>query len=71
MDHVSQIDVRQNHVHQVRSFNRTVTQRIGVLTDDFLERGRPLGRRGCSTRSVAAAPMCATCGPGSNSIPAM
>jgi DNA-binding MarR family transcriptional regulator/GNAT superfamily N-acetyltransferase len=35
--------VRRNHVHQVRSFNRTVTQRVGALTDDFLGRGRPLG----------------------------
>jgi DNA-binding MarR family transcriptional regulator/GNAT superfamily N-acetyltransferase len=28
---------------QVRSFNRTVTQRIGVLNDEYLARGRPLG----------------------------
>jgi DNA-binding MarR family transcriptional regulator/predicted N-acetyltransferase YhbS len=34
---------RQNHVRQVRSFNRTVTQRVGALADDFLDRGRPLG----------------------------
>src|SRR4051795_2773456 len=27
----------------VRSFNRTVTQRIGVLQDEYLARGRPLG----------------------------
>jgi DNA-binding MarR family transcriptional regulator/GNAT superfamily N-acetyltransferase len=27
----------------VRSFNRTVTQRIGVLNDEYLERDRPLG----------------------------
>jgi DNA-binding MarR family transcriptional regulator/GNAT superfamily N-acetyltransferase len=27
----------------VRSFNRAVTQRIGVLSDDYLSRGRPLG----------------------------
>jgi DNA-binding MarR family transcriptional regulator/ribosomal protein S18 acetylase RimI-like enzyme len=33
----------QDHVRQVRNFNRTVTQRIGALTDDFLDRGRPLG----------------------------
>jgi len=31
-------------VEQVRSFNRTVTQRIGALNDAFLSRGRPLGQ---------------------------
>jgi len=31
-------------VRQVRSFNRTVTQRIGVLSDAFLARERPLGQ---------------------------
>lgn len=30
-------------VRKVRQFNRAVTQRIGVLTDDYLGRGRPLG----------------------------
>src|SRR5262252_2603730 len=30
-------------VGQVRSFNRTVTQRIGALNDEFLSRDRPLG----------------------------
>lgn len=33
----------QDQVQQVRSFNRTVTQRIGALRDDYLDRGRPLG----------------------------
>lgn len=28
---------------QVRRFNRTVTQRVGALSDDFLSRSRPLG----------------------------
>jgi DNA-binding MarR family transcriptional regulator/GNAT superfamily N-acetyltransferase len=28
---------------RVRSFNRTVTQRVGVLHDEYLTRGRPLG----------------------------
>jgi DNA-binding MarR family transcriptional regulator len=30
-------------IEQVRSFNRTVTQRIGALQDEYLARGRPLG----------------------------
>src|SRR4051812_10561436 len=30
-------------VQRVRAFNRTVTQRIGVLEDEYLGRGRPLG----------------------------
>lgn len=31
------------HIEQVRSFNRTVTRRIGALDDGYLSRGRPLG----------------------------
>src|SRR6476646_7278396 len=31
------------HVHQVRRFNRVVTQRVGALEDSYLRRGRPLG----------------------------
>src|SRR5690242_15281318 len=31
-------------IGQVRSFNRTVTQRAGALNDAFLSRGRPLGQ---------------------------
>jgi DNA-binding MarR family transcriptional regulator/GNAT superfamily N-acetyltransferase len=31
-------------IDQVRRFNRTVTQRIGALNDEFLARGRPLGQ---------------------------
>jgi ribosomal protein S18 acetylase RimI-like enzyme/DNA-binding MarR family transcriptional regulator len=31
-------------VGQVRGFNRTVTQRIGALNDEFLSRDRPLGQ---------------------------
>ena len=27
----------------VRSFNRTVTERIGALDEEYLARGRPLG----------------------------
>jgi DNA-binding MarR family transcriptional regulator/GNAT superfamily N-acetyltransferase len=32
-----------NDIHRVREFNRTVTQRIGVLNDEYLARGRALG----------------------------
>ncbi len=31
-------------IAQIRSFNRTVTQRIGALYDEFLARDRPLGQ---------------------------
>jgi DNA-binding MarR family transcriptional regulator/GNAT superfamily N-acetyltransferase len=46
---------------QVRSFNRTVTQRVGALNDRFLARSRPLGEarvlweigtEGCEVRSL-------------------
>ena len=33
----------ESQIQQVRSINRAVTQRIGVLSDDYLSRGRPLG----------------------------
>jgi len=50
-------------IGQVRSFNRTVTQRVGALNDAFLARGRPLGRSrvlweigadGCDVRQLRA-----------------
>ena len=50
-------------VEQVRSFNRTVTQRIGALDEEFLSRARPLGqarvlweigRDGCDVRLLRA-----------------
>jgi DNA-binding MarR family transcriptional regulator/GNAT superfamily N-acetyltransferase len=36
-------EIAAEHVAAVRAFNRTVTQRLGVLADDHLDRGRPLG----------------------------
>jgi DNA-binding MarR family transcriptional regulator/ribosomal protein S18 acetylase RimI-like enzyme len=48
-------------IDQVRSFNRTVTQRIGALSDRFLARDRPLGEArmlweigldGCEVRAL-------------------
>jgi DNA-binding MarR family transcriptional regulator/GNAT superfamily N-acetyltransferase len=48
-------------VDQVRSFNRTVTQRVGALNDRYLARGRPLGEarvlweigtEGCEVRAL-------------------
>jgi DNA-binding MarR family transcriptional regulator/GNAT superfamily N-acetyltransferase len=36
--------MRDVMVEQVRSFNRSVTQRVGALNDRFLERSRPLGQ---------------------------
>jgi DNA-binding MarR family transcriptional regulator len=48
-------------IDQVRSFNRTVTQRIGALSDRFLARERPLGEArmlweigpdGCEVRAL-------------------
>src|ERR687896_672647 len=50
-------------VHQVRRFNRTVTQRVGALNDRFLGLERPLGEArllweigldGCEVRLLRA-----------------
>jgi len=35
--------MQDNYIAHVRSFNRTVTLRVGALDDSFLDRGRPLG----------------------------
>ena len=51
----------QAHIERVRRFNRTVTQRIGALHDDYLARSRPLGasrllwevgEHGCDVRTL-------------------
>jgi DNA-binding MarR family transcriptional regulator/GNAT superfamily N-acetyltransferase len=36
--------MREDLIATVRSFNRTTTERIGALSDDFLGRDRPLGQ---------------------------
>src|SRR5262245_56698364 len=50
-------------VHRIRRFNRTVTERVGVLSDHFLDRPRPLaesrllwevGREGADVRELRA-----------------
>jgi DNA-binding MarR family transcriptional regulator/GNAT superfamily N-acetyltransferase len=55
------VSTRVDQVGRVRSFNRTVTQRVGALNDRFLGRGRPLGEarvlwetgtEGCEVRSL-------------------
>src|SRR5688500_10977655 len=52
-----------SQIQRVRSFNRAVKMRIGVLSDDFLGRGRPLaetrvlfeiGREGADVRALRA-----------------
>jgi len=53
----------EQQIQQVRSFNRAITRRIGVLGDDYLGRGRPLaesrvlfeiGREGADVRDLRA-----------------
>src|ERR1700685_3528924 len=36
--------MNRDMIEQVRRFNRTVTQRVGALDDEFLARDRPLGQ---------------------------
>ena len=56
-------EVDQPLIDQVRSFNRVVTRRIGVLNDQYLRRNRPLGQdrvlweigaEGCEIRALRA-----------------
>src|SRR6476469_11129348 len=53
--------MRADAVHHVRQFNRTVAQRIGALSDDFLATHRPMaearllweiGADGCEVRTL-------------------
>jgi DNA-binding MarR family transcriptional regulator/GNAT superfamily N-acetyltransferase len=53
--------MQREQVEQVRSFNRTVTQRVGALSDDYLAGDRPLGEarvlweigpEGCDVRAL-------------------
>src|SRR4051794_11271754 len=53
--------MRDGRVAEVRRFNRTVTQRVGALSDRFLARDRPLGEsrvlweigpEGCEVRTL-------------------
>src|SRR5919198_132057 len=53
--------MRDGRIHQVRRFNRIVTQRAGALSDRFLARDRPLcearllweiGTEGCEVRTL-------------------
>ena len=55
--------MNEGQVRQVRSFNRAITRRLGVLGDDYLGRGRPLaesrvlfeiGRDGADVRDLRA-----------------
>src|SRR5260370_14628822 len=43
MEHVWRVRMDTSLVEQVRSFNRTVTERVGALGDHFLGRNHPLG----------------------------
>ena len=55
---------------QVRSFNRTVTQRVGALTTSTSRAAGRSARPGCCGRSATTAPTCARCARGSTSTPA-
>ena len=53
--------MRDDRIDHVRHFNRTVAQRIGALSDNFLARHRPMaearllweiGARGCEVRTL-------------------
>jgi len=51
-----------DQIRQVRSFNRTVTQRVGALNDSLLDRGRPLSGARLIYEIGENVPSCGACG---------
>ena len=58
-------------VDQVRRFNRTVTERVGALSDDFLGLERPLGEARLLWEIGLEDARCACCARGWGSTPAI
>ncbi len=57
-----------DHLSLLRAFNRTVTERIGALDEEYLARGRPLGASRVLWEIGPMAPTCAPCAHGWASI---
>ncbi len=55
-------------IEQVRSFNRTMTERVGVLNDHFLDRNQPLGEARLLWEIGEEGQAFGTCDVGSRSI---